>query len=111
MVTTNSFDPNILSRIRSTNYVQNKTNWTSLALFGYIFAVAIIVGNSMLLYTRIHLRDVSRSQHLNMPFLRILKAVLYTVLTTTVFVNSNTIIAMNATCYVLINQPEEYIIA
>ena len=51
MFTTNSSDPNILSRIRSTNYVQNKTNWTSLALFGYIFAVAIIAGNSMLLYT------------------------------------------------------------
>ena len=52
-------------------------------------------------FSRIHLRDVSRSQHLNIPFLRILKAVLYTVLTTTVFVNGNTIIAMNATC----NQP------
>ena len=53
-------------------------------------------------------RDVYRSQQLNMPFLGILKAVMHTVFFTTLFVSSYTIIAMSATCYVAINQPMEY---
>ena len=138
MFTTNSSDPNYDIYV---SIIQNKTYWTSLAVFGFIFAVAIIAGNSILLYTIykdprkslrsapgflianlsfadlllgvfnvsiVAVRDVYRSQQLNMPFLGILKAVMHTVLTTTLFVSSNTIIAMSATCYVAINQPLEY---
>ena len=53
-------------------------------------------------------RDVYRSQQLNMPFLGILKAAINTVFVTTLCVSSYTIIAMSATCYVAINQPMEY---
>ena len=53
-------------------------------------------------------RDVYRSQLINMPFLGTLKAFLYVVFMTTLFVSSNTIIAMSATCYIAISQPMEY---
>ncbi|XP_067038082.1 adenosine receptor A2a-like [Acropora muricata] len=48
MFTTNSSDPNYDIYV---SIIQSKTYWTSLAVFGFIFAVAIIAGNSMLLYT------------------------------------------------------------
>ena len=138
MLTTNSSDPNYDIYV---SIIQNKTYWTSLAVFEFIFAVAIIAGNSMLLYTIykdprkslrsapgflianlsvadlllglfnlsiVALRDLYRSQQLNMPFLGILKAVMATTFITTLFVSSYTIIAMSATCYVAINQPMEY---
>ncbi|XP_068746712.1 adenosine receptor A2a-like [Montipora capricornis] len=54
------------------------------------------------------IRDVYRSELIHMPSLAILKAVMYTVLTTTLFVSSNTIIAMSVTCYVAISSPMEY---
>ena len=53
-------------------------------------------------------RDVYRSQLINMPFLGTLKAFMYVVFMTTLFVSSNTIIAMSATCYIAISQPMEY---
>ena len=138
MLTTNSSDPNYDFYV---TIIQSKTYWTSLAVFGFIFSVAIIVGNSMLLYTIykdprkslrsapgflianlsvadlllgalnvsiVAVRDVYRSQQLNMPFLGILKPVIYTVFITTLCVSSNTIIAMSGTCYIAINQPMEY---
>lgn len=138
MSSTNLSDPNHDIYV---SIIQNKTYWTSLAVFGFIFAVAIIVGNSMLLYTIykdprkslrsapgflianltvadlllglfntsiVAVRDVYRSQQLNMPFLGILKPVMFTVYIATMFVSCNTIIAMSATCYVAINQPMEY---
>ena len=138
MFTTNSSDPNYDIYLP---VIQNKTYWTSLAVFGFIFSVAIIAGNSMLLYTIykdprkslrsapgflignlsvadlllglfslsiVAVRDVYRSQQLNMPFLGILKAAINTVFVTTLCVSSYTIIAMSATCYVAINQPMEY---
>jgi len=121
--------------------IQNKTYWTSLAVLGFILAIAITAGNSMLLYTIykdprkslrsapgflitnltvadlllgllnlsiVAVRDVYRSQLINMPFLGILKAFMYIVFMTTLFVSCNTIIVMSATCYVAINQPLEY---
>ena len=121
--------------------IHNKTYWTSLAVFGFIFAVTITAGNSMLLYTIykdprkslrsapgflitnlsvadlllgllnlsiVAVRDVYRSQQINMPFLGILRAFMYIVFMTTLFVSCNTIIVMSATCYVAINQPLEY---
>ena len=138
MFTTNSSDPNYDIYV---SIIQNKTYWTSLAVFGFTFALAIIAGNSILLYTIykdprkslrsapgflianlsvtdlllgvfnvsiVGVRDVYRSQQLTMPFLGIFKAVIHTVLTTTLLVSSYTIIAMSATCYVAINQPMEY---
>ena len=121
--------------------IHNKTYWTSLAVFGFLFAVAITAGNSILLYTIykdprkslrsapgflianlsvadlllgllnlsiVAVRDVYRSQQMNMPFLGMLKAFMYVVFMTTLFVSSSTIIAMSASCYIAISQPMEY---
>ena len=54
------------------------------------------------------LRDVYRYKQLPMPFFGVLRAVMYTVFITTLFVSSNLIIAMSITCYVAINKPMEY---
>ena len=54
------------------------------------------------------LRDVYRYKQLPMPFFGVLKAIMYTALSTTLFVSSNSIIAMSTTCYVAINKPMEY---
>ena len=54
------------------------------------------------------LRDVYRYRQVHMPFVGIFKAVMYTVLTTTLFVSIYSIIAMSAACYVAINKPMDY---
>lgn len=54
------------------------------------------------------LRDVYRYEQVHMPHVMVLKAVIYTALTTTLFVSSYSIIAMSLTCYVAINNPMEY---
>lgn len=54
------------------------------------------------------LRDVYRFEQVHMPHVVVLKAVIYTALTTTLFVSSYSIIAMSLTCYVAINNPMEY---
>ena len=54
------------------------------------------------------LRDVYRFEQVHMPHVMVLKAVIYTALTTTLFVSSYSIIAMSLTCYVAINNPMEY---
>ena len=54
------------------------------------------------------LRDVYRSRLVHMPHVFVFKAVMYTVLTSTIFVSSYSIIAMSLTCYVAINKPMEY---
>ena len=54
------------------------------------------------------LRDVYRFERVHMPYVMVFKAVIYTVLTTTLFVSSYSIIAMSLTCYVAINKPLEY---
>ena len=53
-------------------------------------------------------RDVYRYKQVHMPSVGIFKAIMYTVLTTTLFVSSNSIIVMSITCYVAINTPMEY---
>ena len=54
------------------------------------------------------LRDVYRYKHVHMPVVGVFKAIIYTALTTTLFVSSYSIIAMSITCYVAINKPMEY---
>ena len=54
------------------------------------------------------LRDVYRSRLVHMPYVMVFKAIMYTVLSTTLFVSSYSIIAMSLTCYVAINKPMEY---
>ena len=53
-------------------------------------------------------RDVYRYHQVPMPSVAVMKAVMYTILTTTLFVSSNTIIAMSGTCFVAINNPIDY---
>ena len=54
------------------------------------------------------LRDGYRFEQVHMPNVMVFKAVIYTVLTTTLFVSSYSIIAMSLTCYVAINSPMDY---
>ena len=54
------------------------------------------------------LRDVYRSRLVHMPFVGVFKAIMYTVLCTTLFVSSYSIIALSITCYVAISKPVEY---
>ena len=54
------------------------------------------------------LRDVYRSRLVHMPFVAVFKAIMYTVLSTTLFVSSYSIIALSITCYVAISRPVEY---
>ena len=54
------------------------------------------------------LRDVYRSRLLHMPYVMVFKAVMHTVLTTTLSVSSYSIIAMSMTCYIAISKPMEY---
>ena len=53
-------------------------------------------------------RDVYRCEQSHMPFVVVIKAVIYTALTTTLFVSSYSIIAMSMTCYIAISKPMEY---
>lgn len=53
-------------------------------------------------------RDVYRSQLQQMPSVVLFKAIMYTVLSTTLFVSSYTIIAMSITCDIAISKPMEY---
>ena len=53
-------------------------------------------------------RDVYRFEQSHMPFVVVIKAVIYTALTTTLFVSSYSIIAMSMTCYIAISKPMEY---
>ena len=54
------------------------------------------------------LRDVYRYRLEHMPHVFVFKVVMYTVLTTTLFVSSYFIIAMSITCFVAINKPLDY---
>ena len=54
------------------------------------------------------LRDVYRYQRAIMPQVKVFKAVIYTVVCSTLFVSSTTIIAMSMTCYFAINKPILY---
>ena len=54
------------------------------------------------------LRDVYRSRLEHMPYVFVFKAVMYTVLSTTLFVSSYSIIALSLTCYAAISKPVEY---
>ena len=54
------------------------------------------------------LRDAYRSSLVHMPFVEAFKAVMYTVLSATLFVSSYSIIALSITCYVAISRPVEY---
>ena len=53
-------------------------------------------------------RDVYRYKQVHMPSAGVFRAIMYTVFTTTLFVSSNSIIAMSITCYVAINKPMDY---
>ena len=53
-------------------------------------------------------RDVYRYKQLHMPFVMGFKALMYTVLITTLFVSSNSIIALSVACYVAIHKPVDY---
>ncbi|XP_078358500.1 adrenocorticotropic hormone receptor-like [Oculina patagonica] len=122
--------------------IDDRAYWRSLAVFGYILAFVIIVGNAILLFVTfkdprkslrllppvllitnlsasdfllgllnvflVALRDVYRSRLVHMPFVLVFKAIMYTVLSTTLFVSSYSIIAMSITCYVAISKPVEY---
>ena len=54
------------------------------------------------------LRDVYRYYGFPMPHVKVFKAIIYTVVCSTLFVSSATIIAMSVTCYVAINTPIAY---
>ena len=54
------------------------------------------------------LRDVYRSRLVHMPHVFVFKAVMYTVLTSSIFVSSYSIIAMSLTCFLAISKPLEY---
>ena len=54
------------------------------------------------------LRDVYRSRLEHMPYILVFKAVMYTVLSATIFVSSYSIIALSLTCYAAISKPVEY---
>lgn len=54
------------------------------------------------------LRDVYRYQRAIMPHVKVFKAVIYTIVCSTLFVSSATIIAMSVTCYFAINKPILY---
>lgn len=54
------------------------------------------------------LRDIFRYLGISIPYPGIIKAVIYIVVSTTLFVCSATIIAMSLTCYVAINNPMVY---
>lgn len=54
------------------------------------------------------LRDVYRYHGLSFPYVKVFKAVTYTVACTTLFVSSATIIVMSLTCYISINNPIVY---
>ena len=54
------------------------------------------------------LRDGYRYEQIHMPFVGVFKVIMHTSLTATLFVSSNSIIAMSITCYVAINKPMEY---
>ena len=54
------------------------------------------------------IRDVYRYHGLRVPYVKVFKAVIYTVVCTTLFVSSATIIVMSVTCYVAINNPIVY---
>ena len=53
-------------------------------------------------------RDVYRYNQVQMPYLGSFNAVMYTVLTTTLFVSSNSMISLSVTCYVAIGRPSKY---
>ena len=138
MTATNSSDPNYDFYL---TIIDDKAYWLCLAVVGFILATAIIIGNSLLLFTTykdprrslrtppsflitnlsssdlllglfnvflVALRDVYRSRLVHMPHVMVFKAVMYTVLTTTLFVSSYSIIAMSMTCYIAISKPMEY---
>lgn len=120
--------------------IQDKEYWLSLAVVGFILAIFIIVGNSILLFTTyknprrslrtppsylitnlsvsdlllglnvlvVAIRDVYRSQLQQMPSAMLFRAIIYTVVTTTLFVSSYSIIAMSLTCDIAISKPMEY---
>ena len=54
------------------------------------------------------LRDAYRSRLVHMPLVSLFKAIMYTALSTTLFVSSYSIIALSITCYVAISRPMEY---
>lgn len=54
------------------------------------------------------LRDVFRSRLEHIPHIVVFKSIVYTVLSTTLFVSSYSIIAMSIACYVAINSPVDY---
>lgn len=138
MTTTNSTDPNFDFYL---SIIDDKVYWMTLAVFGFLCAIVIITGNSLLLFTTykdprrslrsapslliaslsvadlllglfnvslVATRDVYRYEQVHMPLVGIFKVVMYTVLTTTLFVSSNSIIVMSLTCYVAISKPIEY---
>lgn len=76
------------------------------------FLIANLSASDLLLglfnVSLVAIRDVYRYNQVQMPYLGTFKAVMYTVLTTTLFVSSNSMIAMSVTCYVAIGRPLEY---
>lgn len=54
------------------------------------------------------LRDAYRYEKLHMPYVSVFRAIMYTVLTTTLFVSCYTMIAMSTACYVAIDKPMDY---
>ena len=75
-------------------------------LIAYLSASDLLLGlfNVFL----VALRDVYRTQLVHMPSVVVFKAIMYTVLSTTLFVSSYSIIAMSITCYIAIDKPMEY---
>lgn len=65
----------------------------------------LLLGLGLLL---VALRDAHRYEQVHMPSVRIIKAVIYTLYSTTVFVSGYTIIAMSTACYIAISKPLEY---
>lgn len=65
----------------------------------------LLLGFGVLL---IAVRDTYRYKQLHMPFIGIIKAVIYIIHITTVFIGGYSIIAMSIACYIAISRPLEY---
>ena len=74
-------------------------------LIANLSASDLLLGLNVLL---VALRDAYRSQLVHMPSVVVFKAIIYTIVGTTVFVSSYSIIAMSITCYIAIDKPMEY---
>lgn len=77
----------------------------SSLLIANLTASDLLMGLGVLL---VAVRDTYRYEQLHMPYVGIIKVVIYIIYFTSVFVSGYTIIAMSIACYIAIKKPLEY---